>query len=107
MRTLADIKNEIELLAGSDWKNMKKVIVSKTRNRIQFLKMIEMYLKESPTEDFIKKEKERIESRINSIMSLFNEEAYKNPKPAKLKFESDNGIPHLKQQLKTLIFILK
>lgn len=70
------------------------------------MNLMKDYLTAGPTEEFILKEVKRIEDRINSLMSIFDEKAYKEPKMARLKFEKDNGIPHLKSQLKALWYIL-
>lgn len=106
MRKLSEINDEIQALLGTNRSSLKKAQVSRIKSRLEFLNLMKDYLTAGPTEEFISKEVKRIEDRINSLMSLFDEKAYKEPKTARLKFEKDNGIPHLRSQLKALWYIL-
>jgi hypothetical protein len=106
MRTLSEVNNEIQALLETNIRELKKAQVSRVRSRLEFLNLIKNYLSENPTEEFVAKEVKRIENKINAIMGQFDKSAYKEPKPAMLKFERDNKIPHLRDQLKALWFIL-
>jgi hypothetical protein len=106
MKTLQEVNEEIQKLLDTNPKDVKRTQLSKIKNRLEFLKVIKNYLLENPTEQFVAKEVKRIEDKINAIMSQFDKSAYKEPKPAMLKFERDNKIPHLRDQLKALWFIL-
>lgn len=106
MRSLEEVNAEISKLLETNRADTKRTVLSRILKRIEFLKLIKNYLIESPTEEFVTKEIQRIENRINALMTLFNAKAYKEPKKAMEKFERDNGIPHLREQLRALRFIL-
>lgn len=106
MRTLAEVNEELSKLLETNRADTKRTVLSRILKRIEFLKLIKNYLTESPTEEFITKEIQRIEDRINALIALFNPKAYKEPKTAMQKFERDNGIPKLRDQLRALRFIL-
>lgn len=106
MKSLIEVNDEINKLLETNPRDTKKSQLSRILKRLEFLKLIKNYLTESPTEEFIKKEIGRVENRINALMALFNAAAYKEPKKAMEKFERENGVPRLRDQLRALRFIL-
>lgn len=114
MRTLLEVRNEIESIM--DGKYTKPREKSAAIARVQFLRLVEMYLKENPTIEFLDREIERLENRNNIIIDSYDEPVYKitkgikgstDPKDVKKRYESDMGIPHLKLQIRALRFIKK
>lgn len=92
----------------------RKAHEKRLRKKIPFLKTCIMYLESSPTEAFVKKELDRIETKINLRMSQFPLDQYqKSDMPLtevnKLKkaHEKKYEIPHLREQVRTLRFLLK
>jgi hypothetical protein len=106
MRRLEEVNEEISKLLETNRRETKRTVLSRILKRLEFLKLIKNYLTENPTEEFVSKEIARIENRINALMALFDAKAYKEPKKAMEKFERDNGIPKLREQLRALRFIL-
>lgn len=106
MKTLAEVNRAIDELLATDRAKTKRTVLSKILKRLEFLNLMKDYLTTNPTEEFVTKEINRIENRINALMALFDPTAYKEPKIAMHKFERDNGIPHLREQLRALRFIL-
>ena len=106
MKALAEVNEDIKRLLETDRKQLKRTQVGKVLNRLEFLNIIKGYLMTSPTEEFIVSEIARIENKINATMALFDDKLYKDPKPAKHKFERENKIPHLRDQIRALRFIL-
>lgn len=101
------MKSEIDTLLATNPRDVKRVQLSRIKSKLQFLRVVEAYfLSGLPSEEFIKKEIERIEGKITRTMNLFDASAYKEPKTAMNKFEKENHIPHLRDQLRALRFIL-
>lgn len=91
---------------------MKKSAATKLRKKIPFLKTCIMYVESGPSEQFVKKEIERIETKINLRMGLFILDDYKEvDKKTVSKFKREHEkkyeIPHLREQVRTLRFLLK
>lgn len=119
MRTLLEVKTEIAaLLSECGVRNgekgstivttsITKSKLARNKNRIEFLRLVEKYLEESPDELYLSRDIARIENRINLIINGFDSSQYKDPTEAQKKYEKDMGIPHLRLQLRTLRFIKK
>lgn len=91
---------------------MKKSAATKLRKKIPFFKMCIMYVESNPSEQFVKKEIDRVETKINLRMAQFVLDEYKEldkKTVAKLKREHEKKyeIPHLREQVRTLRFLLK
>lgn len=118
MLQLATVKNEMNDLISDREQNYtgreltakeKKQLV-KMRKRMQYLKIMHGYLESCPTKEFVKKEIDRIENRITIIDANFSHLAigHENAiKTARKEYEKENGIPHLRIQLRALRFINK
>lgn len=115
MRSLLDVRTEIATLT-EDCKGdgnpstgtlLTSRQLSRIKNRIAFLRIVEKYLEESPDELYIGREISRIENRINKIIDAFDPTQYADPTEPKKEYEKEMGISHLRLQLKTLRFIKK
>ena len=119
MRTLLDVKTEIAALlsecgveTGANGSyvvssSITKNKLSRNKNRVEFLRVVEKYLEEAPDELYLGREIARIENRINRIIDSFDPDQYKDPREAKKEYEKEMEVPHLRLQLKTLRFIKK
>lgn len=117
MLQLKTVVDEMNGLIEERQKNYSGPLTSKEkkelvrmRKRIQYLKVIRLYLEKSPTIDFIKKEIDRIENRINLIDSHFSHSEQADEflvKQLKKEYDKENGIPQLRIQLRALRFIKK
>jgi len=109
MKTKESIKKEIEELQLIIKK--QDPIVKSTMNKIDNLKLCMAYIETSPKEEFLEKQVNRIDERIKLIMLNYKPlDAERFPKAEvskhKKDFEKLMGIPHLKNQLKILKYIL-
>lgn len=119
MRTLLEVKTEIAALLEEcgvhQGKNgstlvttsINKSKLSRNKNRIEFLRIVEKYLESAPDELFLTRDIKRIEDRINLIHKEFPHGNYKDPKEAFKEHEKKWGVPQLKIQLRTLRYIKK
>jgi hypothetical protein len=117
MKSLKDIKLEIsdqeEAIAEErSYAAPSKPKISRAKKRLQFLKTVYMYIESGPDPDFLRKEIKRLDYRIKAIIDLcpdFSELSNVNLKKAKemkVKYEKDNDIPRLKEQARTIRYIL-
>lgn len=118
MRTLLEVRTEIAALTSSIVEkgengstvivgSLKKGQVSRIKNRIAFLTLVEKYLEHAPDELYLGREIARIENRITALSNQFDGSEYKDPTAAFKQYEKDMNFPHLRQQLKTLRYIKK
>lgn len=105
MKTLLDVKSDIAALTES-LPTLKKKKQESAKKKILFLNQILLYLESMPDDGFVKNEIIRLENRINAILNQFDPTLYKDPKPAKMKYEKDMKIPRLREQVRTLRYIL-
>lgn len=92
----------------------KKSMLSKTKKRIEFLRLCKSYLESNPSEEFLKKDEERILNRMKLIHEGFDawlkngEEKPKVKKREDLKtiYEKKMDMPSLREKLATLKYIL-
>ena len=116
MKTLNQINKEIidahKLLVEANKINSKKAktLFKRLNKRIIWLKLIKAYVESNPREAFVQSEKEMILIRIARIDSGYAIWAagralgkYKDPKKT---YTNEMGLPALKEQLKTLKYIL-
>lgn len=121
MKTVQEVNEEINDISltlqaergrKSEDKLFKPAEVNRMKKRIAWLKEIKMYLETQPTAAFIKKECERLENSISLRMMYFvldGAESLPKTTITKLKrdHEKKHDIPKLRQQVKTMRFILK
>jgi hypothetical protein len=113
MKTVDALQKTIHELtvAGQAAAEAKKV-KEKARigKRVAHLKMCVSYLKSDPSEDFIKKERDRVANRINLLLEAWIEphESVQEKEAKKMKklYEKDMGIPQLRNQMSVLNFLL-
>jgi len=105
MKKLEDVKKEIADLRATNIGTLTKRQVTNLKSKIQFFELMEKYLRENPTEEFVVSEITRIENRINAIHDNFDASRYKDPTEPRKKYENEMGVPHLRTQLKALWFI--
>ena len=116
MKTIQDINKEItdahKIMVEMDKLSTKKAknICKRLNKRIKQLKFIKLYLESNPRPEFVQNEKDTVLRHIASIDSGYVLwaagrflTAYKDPKKA---YTNDMGLPALKEQLKTLKYIL-
>lgn len=115
MRTLTEIITLMEeaRLNGLDArKNYEKTIESRCKKRLLFLTTIKLYLETDPDSGTVVTDRNRVKKLIEALESRkptpekegdeFNPEYKKKVK----KFESEYGLSKLRDQLKSLNFIL-
>jgi hypothetical protein len=94
---------------GTLTKSQKKDLV-KMKKRIEYLKVIRHYLETKPSSDFLNKEIDRVENRINLILSHFSHSEQADQfvvKELKKEYEKEHEIPKLRKQVRALRHILK
>ncbi len=113
MKTLPQIQLERSQIFESvlnDEMIMTKPELAKAQKRVQFLNLCVNYLKTDPKEDFILKEINRIETRLQLINDQYKEwlpiEQYEDSKQRFAAYLSLNKTKDLKEQLKTLHYLL-
>lgn len=119
MKTLKSIQKEIsdiisEIKEADRHYDKKSATLSKRlRAKLSKLKYFKMYLETNPSDDYCKKEIERIENRINKIEQLYelpeNPERFTRGQLSLMKkdYEKQWDVPKLKKQLMTLYYISK
>jgi hypothetical protein len=107
MRSVEQIISVIEQLKESDFDEMKPAKKKAVFNRINFLITCQRYLESKPSEDFLRKEESRLSRRIDLIDKGLHAYCQSSvSKSAKRDYEKENGIPTLKEQLKTIKYLL-
>jgi len=117
MKTVQELKSEIsDIKYKIENEDMKPATERRLRKRIPFLKTCIMYVESNPSRDFIKKQMEDCENKIDLRMRSFPLDEYmameKPPdKPTirklKMAHEKKYEIPHLRDQVRALRFLLK
>ena len=105
-REIADIKHEIENT------EMKKAAETKLRKRIAYLRTCVLYLETNPSPSFLKAEIEKVENKISLRMVGFSLDGSLGMTKSfvlKLKkaYEKQYDVPKLREQVKTMRFLLK
>jgi hypothetical protein len=90
---------------------MKPATEKKLRNKIPHLNHLIRYVESEPSPEFIKSEIERIEAKINLRMAGFDTEsikdwAKKDFNKVKKEYEKFHEIPKLREQVRTLRYLL-
>lgn len=105
---IADIKYKIQN------EEMRPSAEKRLRKRIPFLNTCIAYIETNPSRDFIKKQLGDCENKINLRMNQFPLDEYQSnglTKPTVLKLKREHEkkyeIPHLREQVKALRFLLK
>jgi hypothetical protein len=117
MKTIQDINKEIidthKLLVETEKVKTKKGkrLFLKFNKQLIFLKHIKRYLETNPRPEFVQKQLEDVVFRIGHIDDQYliwqagrQLTTYKDPKKA---YTNEMGLPILKEQLKTLKYILE
>lgn len=119
MQTIESIKNEIASLRATwpqrptDFSEIKQH--KKDTEKIGFLYKMQLYLESNPTEEFVRAQVKELEAKLSRI-----EEAYPNwratlqskpkgegdEKIAKARYHKEMGVSDIKQQIKTLRYLL-
>ncbi len=121
MKTVQEVKKEIEEIANtlqteqrrrSEDRIFKKREVTNMKKRLALLKIVSLYLETNPTIEFLKREVDRIENCISlRMVSFVLDDAESKPKTFISKMrkahEKMYDIPKLREQVKTMRFILK
>jgi hypothetical protein len=91
---------------GKDEAKIKRAD-ARARKDCDFYRLIKSYLEHSPTAEYITKEIQRINKRIDLINEGFRHWLETNPGSInpKASYEREMGVPDLKQQLRALQFI--
>lgn len=117
MRTIQELKNrrlEIENISRAELLGKSKREVSKLEKEMTNLIYCIQYLETNPRQEFIESEAARIEKDITRIGTEEyykqwingNKDRHQSLKDPRKAYENDMNLPILKQQLKTLKFIL-
>jgi len=106
MKTINQIREEIsEVTEAIQTTELKPAQKTKLVNRILWLRNIILYLETNPTEQFLRSEvkilQDKITRRKDHIPKDIMEPAVRR------SFENDWNIPHLKEQLNTINYILE
>lgn len=113
MRTIKQVNEEIkEIEHRLKTEELKKSVSTKFRKRIQYLKHCVMYIETNPSPQYMKDEIKKVETKVNLRMAQFvleGVEAMPKSVVSKLKREHEKKyeIPKLKEQIRTLKYILK
>jgi hypothetical protein len=115
MKTIKEINEDLSAIVAriknKDKEELKPAIEKRLRKRITFLNTCIMYLEHEPTSAFIKSEIEKVRAKIDRRMGLFifDEVMVDKKTVAKMRkaHEKQYEVPHLRDQLYALRFLLK
>lgn len=117
MKTVKELKDEIaDIKYKIQNQEMKAAVEKRLRKRIPFLSTCIAYVESEPSRDFVKKQLGDCENKISLRMRLFPLDQYmaedsKVDKPTirklKMAHEKKYEIPHLRDQVRALRFLLK
>lgn len=116
MRTIQSCKSELidmyHKIQTEGKHNIKKAVLNKMRKRAVFLKTCILYLESNPTPLFIRKQLDDTEAKITLRMSYFvlnniNELPKSTVTKLKKEHEKMYDVPKLRDQARTLRFLLK
>ncbi|MES2287409.1 MAG: hypothetical protein V4547_17075 [Bacteroidota bacterium] len=109
---MAEAKTQLNKNYKMDEKLAKQLrgTVKRNRKKIEEYTLYLRYAETNPSEDYLKKEIDRITNRINKFTELYkplDETAHDKKKCAahKKDYEKEMGIPKLRKQLSTICFI--
>jgi len=113
MRTIKQVEEEVkEIEHRLKTEELKKSVSTKLRKKIQYLRHCIMYIETSPSPAYMKEEIKKVETKIGLRMAQFvleGVEAMPKSVVSKLKREHEKKyeVPKLREQIKTLRYILK
>jgi flagellar motility protein MotE (MotC chaperone) len=113
MKTITEVKEQI---AENEARGVKKTIsereYKKLCNETEVLRTVLKYLETKPSEDYLKREKERLEAIVKAKNDQYeywlkhNKPLEVDPKNARSYFNKESGVTVLSRQLKTIKIIL-
>lgn len=112
MKDLKLVNQEIKEILSTDREGMKKYALNKMRKRLEFLEVARKYLESEPANDFVVKEKSRIDKIIKAINSGFsawsqwNKDKGEDYKSQRTAYDTEMELKKYKTQFKALDFIL-
>jgi len=115
MKTITIIQKEMGSIQVdlSSSKGLSKSDVTKLKKKYSFLKMCKMYLESNPTEEYLLKEKEKLNARINAINSgyipdqrLIDAGLKKEERKERADYNKIMGITKTRNQLQAIKFLL-
>lgn len=113
MKTIADIQKEIaDIKYEIENTEMKKAAETKLRKRIAYLRTCVLYLETNPSPSFLKSEIEKVENKISLRMVNFSLDGSLGMTKSfvlkmKKSYEAQFDIPKLREQVKTMRYLLK
>jgi hypothetical protein len=117
MKQANEIRVEIENLLSKPQiddatkKRLKSSVLKARGKKVKFLTLCQKYLESNPSEEFCKGEVVRLNQRLALINDTFPQDkafaTLLEEKKFKKEFNKEWGVPHLKEQVKTLKFLLK
>lgn len=117
MKTIIELKDELtDIKYRIQNEEMKPAAEKRLRKRIPFLNHCIQYIESNPSRDFVKKQLQDCETKISLRMNQFPLDEYMAAEPPmdkptirKLRtaHEKKCEIPHLRDQVRALRFLLK
>lgn len=113
MKTIPELQKELKDVEYSIQNDeMKPAAERKLRKRIPFLRTCIKYIETNPSQSFMKSEIEKVENKINLRMGQFCLDDYqdldkKTVNKLRKQHEKKYEVPHLREQVRTLRFLLK
>ena len=112
MKTVQQIQNRINELMDycQSFKPSEGKTFNKERKELSLLNTIKMYLEDNPSEDFIKKEVERLENRVMLIEDGFMNYLHNTPEDSDIlskkrqEYNKINNVPEIRRQLRRFTF---
>ena len=108
MKTAAQIREEIDRLMKVGANTRDKSEKNRIRERLQFLRLISIYMESNPTQSSIESQLNECIKKMDSIQNEFNHRypSYCDTK-TKSEFMKGKGLPELKKQVKVLKYLLE
>ena len=107
LKTITTIKKEIKELLALDRNREPLIVLKKAKKRIQFLNVCLNYLESQPKNEFLEKEKKRLENRLNLIDKGFEHWAITaSVKDPKKEYAKLMDVKTVKEHLKTIRFLI-
>jgi hypothetical protein len=110
MKTIKEIKQELDDQINSVKKDTTKSELEATKRRVSFLRQCLRYIETCPREEFIKEQRTQVQKRIDLLPTHYQDwqvgkviTKYKDPYKA---FTSEMGLSSMQATLKTLDYLL-
>lgn len=116
MKTLKEVKDEINEILGFNYKTILPSQVAKqqakNRKRLKFLILMKCFLEGDPSKTLLRGQLEKVENTIEIAMTRFSFQQFQNMSAAEVAkkrkdYEKAEDIPKMKEQVKVLKFLLK